>query len=1454
MTCDSCVENSSGDKNCCLSYDEMCRFKKDESLQEDYCFSAEEIFGGVGSGFIDCITHPDNDQSTDYKYECYEMSRINVDDLYVGPRGNGAEANGGMASQTRDQCFDICSNDQTCEVMSWTADNVDVDTLTGMCKTYTDAVRTVVGNPLLNMAFDTTGIVCEKYDAHTQYPTADITCQDVAQVRPYGTEISGAAGSLEDCELECWRNGDSLSDMCYFFTMMGRGDDPDACVLHLGRSFCREKSLYDTVVMNYTAIRQEGSSLTWIRNRTTATIPQFASADHACDISSLNPSDYYANDLYESKDCLDADVTAKRCIEGQEKYYNLITPDRTDIDFYTLLGTNCGSLQTPWCVGYSYREATTGIEAGYFRFSQMADPAYDELTTGYCIQHVAAPKFYQPAEMPAVMMQIANSNNEQRDQQIDSMQTNYNDILNSLTGSSNMSSGFSLGFNNEQGNEVGFGDPSWDLQLGITDGELQTGNVEYFMPFNCPGCPSSFDLPDYLDPDSIGEYLTNATTPAPGNYSLSNNVVVPDVQVDFVQIPDLWGWVWDVDMPEFMNFGLFMFIVLTFDGMLTLYRVWYTSAIAAQLVRGVDVYVAPKYLRDADVDIIDHKCCDGDSWADMFLSCFLYIHDKIFNMHYYCWRICPYLFLLCNLGMFVVFLIVCYFLISQLIDLDTIDGMGVFSAMTVALGTQKLIRNEVLAYQAFYANNVGAPALTTEVNLEIANQLSRQWTYNSDEYNRVQEYNSNLAAAYALFAETRELEGNLYYDMSSGEFPWVSSNFDNRRKLIDSRPDNNGWKPAFDDVEPTMFPSFSPTYEPTLSPATTFSPTTDPTFCPTSSPTSNPSLDPTTETTTTTLTPHPTQGLSGAPTPAATELPSPFDSNGDFVENWTGFQINLRPQYLLGYEDTNSPYWRITAANVELQYECTPGTYSRDEYEQYGADALQYDIEFLTEVSTNKWKWQSFEMPDWRGKQRSWTQTDDSTGTVYTCTYQKSTRNACPTCSRGYSARPVRAIRVTFPNATQFGDPSIGDLGYYVGEFSVDAYVSQNDVDDVSEYVEWESIYVEPEEYQNKTCPNGVTPIWGYFFRGFSRSYWNRQLRDAHGPYIGALRNIMLSPFVILLVLTCVYIVARLFQFIIEFVLIRADMLRENPYTKIPLVEYSDRWKVDGLQPDHPPENPRCKLLKYPDPYKFVIMEGKRGFHKWKKNDAVNFHIRMYDESKEIVQALQPAEIKNRRYAARITWPRGPGVYWVEVLYHGLPVGPAYELQVLEEGHTSMQNFSKRTSEVWQGVEDDELDIDKLEIDLDQIAMEELDSSDSESSNGEKRGPGHGESSSGANPPVISFQEGAVGTGSTGYASPQEVELQAVAGIDEPAPADPAPAYQAQPQADALAAPGYTDDEFEENANYQDSSGIMYRDEVVQQDSPDANNYQYNNQNTRINTGGYQQAASSEDLIQFGGH
>ena len=63
------------------------------------------------------------------------------------------------------------------------------------------------------------------WDAHTQYPTADITCKNIAQVRPYGTEISGAAGNLEDCELECWNYGDSLSDMCTFSKSLSQLDD-----------------------------------------------------------------------------------------------------------------------------------------------------------------------------------------------------------------------------------------------------------------------------------------------------------------------------------------------------------------------------------------------------------------------------------------------------------------------------------------------------------------------------------------------------------------------------------------------------------------------------------------------------------------------------------------------------------------------------------------------------------------------------------------------------------------------------------------------------------------------------------------------------------------------------------------------------------------------------------------------------------------------------------------------------------------------------------------------------------------------------------------------------------------------------------------------------------------------------------------------------------------------------
>jgi hypothetical protein len=107
--------------------------------------------------------------------------------------------------------------------------------------------------------------------------------------------------------------------------------------------------------------------------------------------------------------------------------------------------------------------------------------------------------------------------------------------------------------------------------------------------------------------------------------------------------------------------------------------------------------------------------------------------------------------------------------------------------------------------------------------------------------------------------------------------------------------------------------------------------------------------------------------------------------------------------------------------------------------------------------------------------------------------------------------------------------------------------------------VQYHTAIVDAWNMINETCPNGITPVFGYMFRGFARSAWTQQLEDAHEPFVQAIRQIALSPFYILLCLIAIYTFAQILFFISEWILLRADYLRENPYVKVPLVEIAGK-------------------------------------------------------------------------------------------------------------------------------------------------------------------------------------------------------------------------------------------------------------------------------------------------------
>ena len=88
-------------------------------------------------------------------------------------------------------------------------------------------------------------------------------------------------------------------------------------------------------------------------------------------------------------------------------------------------------------------------------------------------------------------------------------------------------------------------------------------------------------------------------------------------------------------------------------------------------------------------------------------------------------------------------------------------------------------------------------------------------------------------------------------------------------------------------------------------------------------------------------------------------------------------------------------------------------------------------------------------------------------------------------------------------------------------------------------------------------CPS-VTPVFGLMYRGFVRDWATDALIEAHKPFIKAIRSIALSPFAILLVASLLLVLVYLIAFAVEWILLRVNLYRENPYAKVPLVHAKD--------------------------------------------------------------------------------------------------------------------------------------------------------------------------------------------------------------------------------------------------------------------------------------------------------
>jgi len=143
----------------------------------------------------------------------------------------------------------------------------------------------------------------------------------------------------------------------------------------------------------------------------------------------------------------------------------------------------------------------------------------------------------------------------------------------------------------------------------------------------------------------------------------------------------------------------------------------------------------------------------------------------------------------------------------------------------------------------------------------------------------------------------------------------------------------------------------------------------------------------------------------------------------------------------------------------------------------------------------------------------------------------------------------TRYLRLTFSNASQWGD------SFEIAEINIFGAAPRDKI--ICDRVRFHFWSFDASKVEMEECPS-ITPVFGNMYIGFVRKWVNAQLLESHKPFILAVRNIALSPFFILLGGILCLIVVYLLGFMMESMLIRFDLFRENLYAKIPLI--TTKW------------------------------------------------------------------------------------------------------------------------------------------------------------------------------------------------------------------------------------------------------------------------------------------------------
>eukprot|EP01083_Nonionella_stella_P076128 207275_1 len=426
-------------------------------------------------------------------------------------------------------------------------------------------------------------------------------------------------------------------------------------------------------------------------------------------------------------------------------------------DLESVLGPMCDDAS--WCYGWGFtnRNALDGEDAYYMMFNEMADPAFLDGISGVCYgsthldEELSFLKFnssyfndYTQRLNDQYMKEFQSYAADMYDT-VSGLWRAIQDIPDTFPGQFPGYDTFNFHFNEKYNySELASYGLNFDYDYFATKGNTKNKTLEanMYLDLNvmCPNCPQGnftkqvlqFATAFLVNGSNISDYTNLSDLPV----NISNLI---SINTAFIEFPDLPT----IELPFVFDFPIdFSFlaqICITLDFLLLIYRWYRTTGIVAGIVRGKDVDVPLTYVEESQYN---QKCCHGRTLIDYCLNCIIYCHDKLFRLSYNLWKLFYWFWWLFQIAIVALLVLMLYYLADQILTVQLMEAIGTFDLMTVGIGAQRSVRNQVLSTTALGYNNYTLANMHRSVADYAKERNDDAWQQNTDELKRVDQWNA----------------------------------------------------------------------------------------------------------------------------------------------------------------------------------------------------------------------------------------------------------------------------------------------------------------------------------------------------------------------------------------------------------------------------------------------------------------------------------------------------------------------------------------------------------------------------------------------------------------------------------------------------------------------------------------------------------------------------------------